>query len=119
MIRKSRKAELVATPDSTNSFLDSYLSCALAGTDRDTPLWQVQVAGAARGNFTYSMVSTAREALAHHPVEAVRSLYDLENILKVRLQFGGPQPGGQLDPDGVHGRDPVASRIVCSRAQSI
>ena len=46
------------------------------------------------------MVSTAREALAHHPVEAVRSLYDLENVLKVRLQFGGPQPGG-LDPDGV------------------
>ena len=31
----------------------------------------------------------------------MRSLYDLENILKVRLQFGGPQPGGQLDPDGV------------------
>ena len=33
---------------------------------------------------------TARAALARHPLAQVKSLYDLENVLGLRVRFGGP-----------------------------
>ena len=34
---------------------------------------------------------TARAALARHPLAYVKSLYDLENVLGLRVRFGGPR----------------------------
>lgn len=50
----------------------------------------MQVVGAASGNFIDNLMPTARAALARHPLSQVKSLYDLENVLGLRVRFGGP-----------------------------
>ena len=43
-------------------------------TDRDTPLWQLQVCHGGRNSFGYQVLAVAREALQKHPNSSVRDL---------------------------------------------
>jgi len=70
------------------------------GTDRDTPLWQLQVCHGGRNSFGYQVLAVAREALQKHPNDKVRDLQQLESVLQVRLLNGAPPQSGPLDPDG-------------------
>ena len=69
-------------------------------TDRDTPLWQLQVCHGGRNSFGYQVLAVAREALQKHPNSSVRDLQQLESVLQVRLLNGAPPQSGPLDPDG-------------------
>ena len=69
-------------------------------TDRDTPLWQLQICHGGRNSFGYQVLAVAREALQKHPNSNVRDLQQLESVLQVRLLNGAPPQSGPLDPDG-------------------
>lgn len=61
----------------------------------------MQLTGPAKGNFSYQLLSTVREALLEHPNPKVRSLADVETVLQLRVILGGPPPSGRSDPDNV------------------
>ena len=71
------------------------------GTDRDTPLWQLQICHGGRNSFGYQVLAVAREALQKHPNSGVRDLQQLESVLQVRVLNGAPPQSGPMDPDGI------------------
>ena len=71
------------------------------GASTTTPLWQVQLAGGGSGAFSFRILSVAKEALEEHPNDNIRSLRDLEGVLRIRLVAGAPAQAGPSDPDGL------------------
>ena len=71
------------------------------GASTTTPLWQVQLAGGGSGAFSFRILSVAKEALEEHPNGKIRSLKDLEAVLRIRLVAGAPAQAGPSDPDGL------------------
>ena len=71
------------------------------GTDRDTPLWQLQICHGGRNSFGYQVLAVAREALQKHPNSGVRDLQQLESVLQVRVLNGAPPQSGPMDPDDI------------------
>ena len=60
----------------------------------------MQVVGE-KSAFAFMILAVVKDALLEHPDARVRSLKDVESILKVRLVVGSPAHEGPSDPDGV------------------